>query len=180
MPLPCLLALQDVLLSSKIAPFLDQIFPQPSGVWFGAKPRTQTLDIAHGLSTVIEKSLDLKSEGAIGQADIRQFYDSNSLIRVFEYLLDKGLPHNLAAACIRHQMFPKLYIHVGGITVPVGNRSLGSLTGSRLAGVAARVPVEQTCCERVRLWRKWGFRTRRGVLTMSTYVDNLFVAGRSV
>ena len=148
-------------------------------MWLGACAFTQVLDIAHGLSSVVEKGLDYESKGAVAQSDIRQFYDSVNLLRIFRYLVSKGLPKSLAAACMRHQLLPQINVKFGAYSTCVGNRSVGCLTGSRLAGMAARVPVEHVCVERANIWSEWGFTTPHGVLTVSTYVDNLFAAGKS-
>ena len=44
------------------------------------------LDVCHGLSCVIEKGLDQAIAGAVAQADIRKYYDSVSLLRIFRVL----------------------------------------------------------------------------------------------
>ena len=66
MPLCSMLGLLDVVLSNLIAPTIHTIFELPQGDRIGALPRTQPLDISHGLSAVIEKALDRESEGAVG------------------------------------------------------------------------------------------------------------------
>jgi len=101
------------------------------------------------------------------------------LLRAFRFLVHGGLPHAIAAACLRHQMLPKIVVRIGTGFTHIGNRGVGSLTGSRIAGMAARVPIQHACCTREPYWRQFGFLTPSGRLTMSTYVDNLFVAGRS-
>ena len=123
--------------------------------------------------------MDLKSVGAVGQSDVRQFFDSNNMLRVFSFLCRNGLPHALAAACIRHQMLPQIMLKLGDDLVNIGSRSIGSLTGSGFAGKAARVLIQHACCVREPYWRFYGFDTPTGCLTMSTFVDNLFVAGRA-
>ena len=45
--------------------------------------------------------------------------------------------------------------------------------------MCARVPVEDVCCERAQFWGDFGFVTPRGTLSVSTYVDNVYVAGKS-
>ena len=45
--------------------------------------------------------------------------------------------------------------------------------------MASRVPVEHVCKSRIIVWKKWGFPCPSGVLTSSTYVHNLFSAGKS-
>ena len=71
MPLPSVLGLLDATLPYLIEPHIIRLLPCPQSVWFGAHTHTQVLDISHGLSTVIEKALDMKSEGAIAQSDVR-------------------------------------------------------------------------------------------------------------
>ena len=43
----------------------------------------------------------------------------------------------------------------------------------------ARVPVEHLCAERAVHWQQGGFPSPNGILSMSTYVDNVYVAGKS-
>ena len=179
LPLPSVLGLLDAILPSMIEPYIEQLLPCPKSVWFGALPRTQVLDISHGLTGVVEKALDLESSGAIGQSDVRQFFDTNNLLRVFRFLTQGGLPHGLAAACLRHQMLPRIECNIGSGCIQIGPRGTGSITGSRLAGMAARVPIQHACCSREPHWRQFGFSTPSGKLTLSTYVDNLFAVGRS-
>lgn len=57
MPLPSISSLLDSVLPFLIEPLLARIFPAPTGVWFSAMPKTQVLDITHGLSSVLEKGL---------------------------------------------------------------------------------------------------------------------------
>lgn len=95
------------------------------------------------------------------------------------FLIDHGLPASVAAACLRQQLLSHVDILIGVSKVVIPSRTIGSLTGSRLAGLASRVPVQHLCCSRQRYWGRFGFRTPNGVLTMSTYVDNLFAAGKN-
>ena len=58
-------------------------------------------------------------------------------------------------------------------------RCVGGLTGSRVAGALARIPVESCLAARAPLWRKWGFRLGGAgdegtVLCCATYIDNCF------
>ena len=179
MPLPSILNLIDSILPVILEPFIDRVFPVPPGVWIGARKKTQTLETSHGLSLVIEKSLDLESVGAVGQSDVRAFFDSVHLLRVFECLVRKGLCRVVAAACIRQQLCCNIRIHIGSSCAVIGERCIGSLTGSRLAGMAARVPIMDLCTSRGGFWERDGFYTPSGIITMSTFVDNLFAAGRS-
>ena len=77
-------------------------------------------------------------------------------------------------------MIPQVSLNISGVEVEVHARSRGSLTGSRVAGTLARVPVESTILERHAYWQRWGFLCDRGTLTVSTYVDNLYSVSRSL
>ena len=102
LPLPSVLALLAAVLPYMVEPFIDKLLPCPRSVWFGALPRTQVLDILQGLTAVVENAFDLESEGATGQSTVRQFFDSNSLLRAFCFLVQGRLPYTLAAACLWH------------------------------------------------------------------------------
>ena len=104
---------------------------------------------------MLEKGLDLESYGAIGQSDIRQYYDSIDLQRVFVFLMDHGLPAPVAAACLRQQLLSHVDILIGVSKLVIPSRTIGSLTGSRLAGLASRVPVQDLCCSRQRHWERF-------------------------
>ena len=179
LPLPSIAAILDSILPYLILSCIESSFPPIHGVFHGARPRTQALDIAHGLHSVVEKSLDQRSVGAIGQADVKQFFDSLNLLRIFRLLVSEGLSEPLAAACLRHQLLPKVLIKFGSASMTIQRRTMGSLTGSRLAGMSARVPVEHLCRERAAHWKDWGFPCPSGTLTLSTYVDNVYAAGKS-
>ena len=54
------------------------------------------------------------------------------------------------------------------------------MTGSRIARVLGRIPVENTICERASHWRKTGFQAETQILTVCAYVDSIFSAGRKL
>ena len=180
LPLPAVLQVCDCILSSLLDPIIDTACPHVPGTFVGARPRTQVLDIAHGLHLVIEKALDGHSRGAIAQEDIEKFYDSISLLRVARWLVNNGAPHALAACVLRQQLLPQVVLNAGGVAVPIRNRSTGSLTGSRVAGAMGRVPVESTIRDRHFAWKRHGFKAGTHTLTVATYVDNIYSAGASL
>ena len=145
-----------------------------------ARPKTQILDIAHGLHLALEKALDDHSRGAVAQADIEKYYDSIRLLRVVRGLVSKGCPVGLAACALRQQMVPHVSLNMSGVEVTIRGRSRGSMTGSRVAGTLARVPVEDTIQERHAHWKRWGYKCDAGTLTVSTYVDNLYSVSHSL
>ena len=54
----------------------------------------------------------------------------------------KVLPAGLAAALMRHQVCPIVVLRAKAAGATIVNRSSGGLTGSRIAGLLGRVPVE--------------------------------------
>ena len=120
-----------------LAAIIDRGCQCPAGVFFGARPFTQTLDIAHGLQAVIEKGLDDHSKGATAQMDIARCYDSIRLLPIVRWLQRRGLPTPVCAALLRQRMLPRVVLKIGQkigqIQAGVVNRSVGSLTGARVA-----------------------------------------------
>jgi hypothetical protein len=180
LPLPAVLQVVDCLLSSLLHSIIDKACPPVPGCFVGARPHAQVLDIAHGLHLVIEKALDGHSQGAVAQQDIASYYDSIRLLRVARWLVANGAPMSLAASALRHQMLPQVSLSVGGLTIPMNNRSRGSITGSRVAGALGRVLVESTLRDRHTAWRSSGFSTADRTLVVAGYVDNIYSAGRSL
>ena len=82
LPLPSLLTLADIIVSTKLQKWLCSNFKVPKSVFIGGRPGTQCLDIAFGTQLVVEKGLDEKSAGAISSCDIRRFYDSICVLSV--------------------------------------------------------------------------------------------------
>eukprot|EP00959_Pyramimonas_sp_CCMP1952_P334685 7008680-Pyramimonas_sp.AAC.1 len=77
-------------------------------------------------------------------------------------------------------MLPVVQLGLGSLSIPIPQRSRGSLTGSRVAGAMGRVPVESTIRERHQVWPRHGFQAAGCRLTVATYVDNIFSAGASL
>ena len=70
-------------------------------------------------------------------------------------------------------------IKLGVDYVVLNGCTIGCLTGSRVGGAAARVRILHMCSERGAMWMQDGFQTPAGVITVSTFVDNIFAAGKS-
>ena len=177
MPMPAVMQVIDVVIASKINDFVDATLPTHSGAWIGAVPRTQPLDITHGLQSVIEKSLDDHSRGCIAQADIEKYYDSLPVLRVVRWLDANGLELAWCAAALRHQLLPKVSLRTSNSITVLGSRSAGSLTGTRVAGALGRVSVEEALIALADPLMNIGFPGPGGArLTIATYVDNMFSA----
>lgn len=174
----------DCLLAAALQRWVDRTMPRPDGVGIAVVPHTQPLDIAHGISLSIEKMLDDFSKGGVAQSDVERCYDSLPLVRVMRWLEDRGMPHALAASCVRAQLLPQidLVVSTGGAPAVsrLGHRTGGTLTGSRVAGIAGRIPIEASICSVSSRLRPlaWPADAEANRLTIAVYVDNLFAVGR--
>ena len=131
----------------------------------------------HGLQSVIEKGLDMHGHAAIAQMDIRRYYDSIPVLRVFLYLLDLGADEGCAGCLLRLHCCPVVELCFGTGTVIVQGRSVGALTGTRTAGVLGRIPVEDVIQRRHREWEHFCFKTDTSQLALAVYIDNIFSTG---
>ena len=102
------------------------------------------MDIAHGIRSAVEKALDNKSQGAVAQMDIQPYYDSLDALLLCRWLEEQGVPKHICATSLRLQLLPQVFLNSGGLRVPIALRTLGTLTGSRIAGVLGRIPEENT------------------------------------
>ena len=62
----------------------------------------------------------------------------------------------------------------------IKKRAEGRITGTRLAGALGRTPICDVIQKGKPTWRSWGLKIHDGVLTMSTYIDTLYVLASSV
>ena len=174
MPLPARAALIDFIIAARLQRFLDVHLPRHPAVWEGARPRTQMLDISHGLSLVVEKAVDLGSRGALSQCDVLSYYDSVDVVDTLRWMVARGLDLPTAAAAARSQLLPRLVLKCGEAVVEMPPRSRGALTGSRVAGQCGRVPVVCSLVAACRDARVRGWQMDGDEWTFSSFVDNVF------
>jgi hypothetical protein len=177
-PLPAMLELADVLLADMLVPYIEHAFPPHPGILVGAVPGTQTLEVAAGLQTVVEKSLDSKGNGAVADVDIANFYDEQALLLLLGWLLER-CPRILAAAVIKLQFYPTIELSCRGESVRISNRSRGTITGSRLANLLGRIPIQQALADCLPSIKHLGFPGGSTAVIAMTWIDNLFAAGSS-
>ena len=82
--------------------------------------------------------------------------------------------------CLRLQLMPVIKLVVAGTEVTIQRRTKGRITGTRLAGALGRIPRYDMIQRREPIWRNWGLKLNDDVLTMSTYVDNIYALAGSV
>lgn len=157
LPLPALLQVVDALLPILFEQHLASLLPTPPGCLVGGRPFTQVLDISHGIQCVLEKGLDDFGAAAAAQSDIQQFYDSLPIMLILQWMISKGIPAVLACAAIRHQVCPHVILVAGYARVSIRDRCIGGLTGSRVAGMLARIPVESSLLARAAHWKNGDF-----------------------
>ena len=176
LPQGSILSVLDVLLSSRLHQFINKELTSniQRSIYVGARPGTQTMEIAFGLQLAIEKGLDLNSQCCIGQLDLLTYYDALPLRKIAVWLIGRGFPKPWVAAILRHQAAVAVKIAVKGSSErpSVGGRGLGGLTGSRTACALARIPVEVAALTCGTKWSKLGFQH---TISMAFWVDNVFV-----
>ena len=147
-------------------------------MFFGGHRHTQSLDISHAASLVSEHELDCWGEGAWAQMDIRSYYDELPILDIAQFLVFHGCHTADVAAAVRHQLFVTLEFEFHGHTAFIPSRSRGGLTGSRIASLLQRIPVEHSllhCHESLRLC---GLRCGSARLCAASYIDNLYFPSR--
>ena len=147
----------DAALASYWNAVLDHLIVQPFGIFIGARPQTQALDIAHALQLVVERGLDDGSRAVLAQCDIQTFFDELHVLKICRWLVGCGHQAKDVACLLRCQMMPRVFLDIGAGPVRIDSRAIGGLTGSRTALMLARVPVETTLRDRSPIWKEWGF-----------------------
>ena len=96
---------------------------------------------------------DNHDQAGLAQGDIAAYYDSLDALRIARWIEthssnDGNAGKSWAAAFLRLQLLPKVSLSAGGSrTLVLDCRTLGTLTGSRSAVAAGRIPVETTACK---------------------------------
>lgn len=97
----------------------------------GARPGTQPMDMAHGCATVLEEGLDQRGVAAVGQLDLKTFYDTFPAVRCCLWLEEKGVDRALCAAEAQHQLAASVRVVAATGEATIAKRAWGTLTGSR-------------------------------------------------
>ena len=179
-PLTSFMQIADVVLARRLSEFIDSHFVPYPCFMECARPHTQVMDIVGAASLFIEKDLDLGSHGALAQADVRQHYDTLCLLRIFLWLVENGCDAAVASCALRHQLVPAILVSLGSTAAPIRDRSLGGLTGSRVAGQLGRIPVLASLHSLLDEFIDLCWTRAPVHLVASTFVDNVFFLGSSV
>ena len=181
-PLSARAQILDALLSARVNLVMDG-FDKPG--WFiAAVAGTQPMDIAFGITQMVEKSMDDWSRGGFASMDIASYYDNIDVVLICRWLAARHAVECDAAvigAILRWQLLPTISVDAGVCEFVVQGRTRGGITGSRLAGALGRIPVESTmqqCSTSVARW-SYHLGARRG-LSGASFVDNLFFFSHSL
>lgn len=180
LPMGAWLSLVDALIASSVHRLLDSLPPVP-GFWEGATAGVESSAsyLSHWARLVVEKGLDWGSRGAMLFTDIRTFYDCVDVTTSVMAAVAHGLPREVGAAAVRHQLFTQIDVTVSDIHVgSISRRGIGAMTGSRVAGALGRVVVRSLAehLHRVRGHSAVRFFDDTPML-VAAYVDNLLLLG---
>lgn len=179
MPLGALGDVLDALIARSLLGQLDVLWRPMPQFFHGARPGTQCMDIAHTIQVAVEKMLDVKSVGAVLQADVARYYDSISVLLCCYKLLKIGVDKGLVAGLCRLQLMPVVILHVLSATARVDQRTNGSITGTRTAGTLGQIPVESVCRDNAQVLSGLGFQAGGSIITAMSWVDNVYALGRT-
>ena len=178
-PMSSILRLLDRVLAEVLGRSLPGLLPAIPGFFVGAQKYTQVQDISHACSLFIERALDNFSNGAWAQADIQTYFDSLPVLKILQWLRKRGCDFALLAAIARHQLFSSVCVYAGACCSCTANRCRGGLTGSQLALLLSKVPVESSFAELNDAMEVHSFKTDAFVLKACVYIDNLYTVGHS-
>jgi len=106
-----------------------------------ARKRRQVMDMVYPASLVIEKGLDLHSDSCVAQADIKQYYDNLRPLLLALWMRYCRFELGRAGIFLRLHMCPQVILNIGGEIVHLIYRCIGTLSRSRCAAAAGRIPL---------------------------------------
>ena len=181
LPKLCIAGIVHVLLSLRLHHFADRYFPLLLGpsMYIGARPKTQVMEIAFGVQLALEKMLDDRSNGCCVQADVKQYFDPIGVLSIANWLEAQHFPKSIIAAIIRQQLTQLIFRHDKPHACAENvsrNKALSTLTGFRVAGALARIPIVALALAHVDAWRQHLFHA---AMSMASWLDNLLFMGRT-
>ena len=99
------------------------------------------------------------------------------VLRIIQWLLANGLDVSVLAALLRAQLLTRVVVTIGSSSACIASRSLGGLTGSRVALLLARVPVESTFLELETSINALSLKVDSVGLCAASWIDNLCTTG---
>ena len=174
LPLGALLGLLDSILNQMLIPIADELTPKDPRIYFGARPKTQPLQLMHTCHLVIEKGMDRHSHGSVSQGDIEKFYDRLRYTILAEFLCHSGADLALVGAVLRLHACTSVILLVEDCSLQIVGRTRGVLTGSRSSVTLGRLPVEDCFNRCLPKWEQSGFNVGTHSICAGAWVDNIF------
>ena len=144
-----------------------------------ARTKRQVMDIAFPASLLIEKGLDIKSNLCLAQADVKQYYDHLRPLVLARWMQTNGFDPALSSTFLRLHLCPQLLLKVGEEFASIPHRCIGTLTGSRSASAAGRIPLLDAAINRMNHWKHLCFEADGHHFGLATFVDNLLTTGKT-
>ena len=173
-PFPTSLALLDIVAANMLESCVDSFANLVDHSYLeAARKRRQILDLTFCAALHIEKSLDCHGLGCVAQADVKQYFDNLCPIKMHQWITAHLQRPDLGALLLRLHTLPSLRLSVGSSSCEIRARTSGFFTGTRPAGVAARIPLLD-----VPLALQGSWPTRASIYNdvccaVGSYVDNL-------
>ena len=177
LPLGAVLSLMDAILTILLTPVANSLASADSRIFLGALPKAQPLQIMHTCHLVIEKGMDRKFEGCLGQADIKKFFDRLRCTVPADNLSNHGVDLGVIGAFLRFHTCTRLFLSIDCACFEVEGRCTGVLTGSRSSVVLSRLPVQDAFNKCLETWSDLGFELEHTRLCACSWIDNIFSFG---
>jgi len=94
-------------------------------------------------------------------------------------LVDGLPPASSRKHLLLNELCPQVVLQVGMELVHLSGRCIGTLTGSRSASAAGRIPLLDAALARLDVWKSLSFSAEGYHYAMATFVDNLLSTGSS-
>ena len=181
LPLPAVLGAVDAIIALQMSQVIDRCALEISGDFFEcAKKRRQIMDLIFPLAQVIEKGCDCHGRAALGQSDVKQFYDHVRPLQIYRWCLENGCSRGTCMGFLRLHTCTALTVNVGQAEFTIRRWSAGVLTGTRSAAAAGRIPILDAARHRVHVWSHLAFKTPSRSFALASFVDNLFSTGETI
>ena len=179
LPMSPILSLVDILLSSQIRKHAMASVSVPRSCYIGGSAGTQVCDIVAGISLTLERGKDRRDAGASAQADIMKYYDSISPLLVHAWMQRRGFPAWVRVSSVFYQLSTDVQIMYDGVSVSVGARTTGTMTGTRVAGAMGECIILDLMSTIPYMLGIEGFCYGSEALVLASWVDNIYTVASS-
>jgi len=179
LPLPPLLQLVDSTLSAVVERWCDRHFGPMETCFLGGQRGSQVSDVVHGVALALERGSDCRGAVSCSQADVEKYFDSMSPLLTARWMVGRGFSRPLAAAIVTAQLSPAVRLDVASADFTEQDRTLGGLTGTRLAGSLGRVIMAETLQACESSLGAWALDIGHCKVAASSWIDNIYCLSAS-